>query len=272
MHRCAIATIQSAKRCSCQIRLFFNLWFNYFYLLPYIFTFSDFCTWHLGSLQYTPSCSRQFRGRTNSSSNVPCTVTRQPWCPFMSHVSVGVVRPVVIPNSNTKDTPYAAVWNSQIGEYLYYLLVPLTILLECRGVVPYSNTKDTAYAAVWNSQIGENFTATYWPVPLTILLELYGQWLSPIATPKTPLMLLCETVKSVSTLLVLIDPLPQLFCWSCTASGCPLQLRQRRPLCCCVKQLNRWVLYCYLLTHSPYSKLTLCIPNIMDILSVMHKK
>ncbi|KAJ8026358.1 Huntingtin [Holothuria leucospilota] len=32
---------------------------------------------------------------------------------------------------------------------------------------------------------------------LMLLLEVYGQWLSPIATPRTPLMQLCETVKSV---------------------------------------------------------------------------
>ncbi|XP_071947754.1 huntingtin-like isoform X2 [Antedon mediterranea] len=32
---------------------------------------------------------------------------------------------------------------------------------------------------------------------LMFLLELFGQWLSPNANPRTPLMLLCETVKSV---------------------------------------------------------------------------
>ncbi|XP_077992227.1 huntingtin-like [Glandiceps talaboti] len=32
---------------------------------------------------------------------------------------------------------------------------------------------------------------------LMFLLELYGQWMTPYATPKTPLMLLCETAKSV---------------------------------------------------------------------------
>ena len=219
MHRCAITMIQSTKRCACQIRLFFNLWFNYSYLLPYIFTFSDFCTWHLGSLQYTSSCSRQFRGRTNSSSNVPCAVTRQPWCAFMSHVSFGVVRPVVIPYSNTKDTPYAAVWNSQIGEYFTatYWPVLLTILLGVVRpvVIPYSNTKDTPYAAVWNSQFGEYFTATYWPVPITILLGV-------------------------------VRPVVYY----------PLQQCQRHPLCFCMKQSYRWVLYCYFLTRSPYSTWT----------------
>ena len=33
---------------------------------------------------------------------------------------------------------------------------------------------------------------------LMFLEGLYGQWLSPMAVPRTPLMLICETVKSVS--------------------------------------------------------------------------